>query len=429
MIWSELARLALNNLLRARARLLMTAGGVLVGTAAVVLLIALTNGLQRSAEVGIGSSEQLTRIDVSQKYHFGPNGEPSQSPRLTLENVQRIARLPGIAAAIPSIMLQGGQLVVDDFMGYAQISGVLPQSLPYLNLSLAWGEISLERGVIVGGSVSQGFYDPNEEEFKPITVDMQSSSLILRLNSSEGAIRDEPLRVVAETIIDNSQNDYMIYMPLQQVIDYNAWMSGTRLEEVVFDSLIVMASSRETVSEVAKAIRALNFEAYGQITWLEQLESFFGTMRLMLGGIGGVALLVAAFGVANTMTMAILERTREIGLMKAIGATDGEVMAIFLMEAAMVGLLGGLSGLGVSLAAQEAVNRLVANLPQGQDQGGGLAFLPINIQNLGEGLMIIDPPLMLFALTLATLVGLLAGAYPAYRAAAHLTPAAALKVD
>jgi len=236
------------------------------------------------------------------------------------------------------------------------------------------------------------------------------------------------LRIAAETAIDNSQNDYMIYMPLQQVIEYNAWISGTTPEEIVFDALMVRASSRETTSAVAKAIRELGFEAYGQITWLEQLESFFGMMRLMLGGIGGIALLVAAFGVANTMTMAILERTREIGLMKAIGATDAEVMAIFLMEAGMVGLLGGLSGLGVWLAAQEAVNRLVANLPQGQD-GGGMAFLPINIQNLSDGLMIIDAPLMLFALTLATLVGLVAGAYPAYRAAVHLTPVAALKTD
>ncbi|MCS6834420.1 MAG: FtsX-like permease family protein [Anaerolineae bacterium] len=429
-MWSELARLALNNLLRARARLLMTSGGVLVGTAAVILLVALTNGLQRSAEAGIGSSALLTRIDVGMKYDYGPGGAQSPAPRLTVDNVRRIARLPGVAAAIPSVVLQGGQLVVDDFMGYGQISGILPESLPYLNLNLKWGEADLQRGVIVGGNVGQGFYDPNQEEFKPITVDMQTSRVILRLNNSNNETQDIPLRIAAETVIDNSQNDYMIYMPLQQVMEYNAWITGTTPEEVIFDSLVVIATGRDTTSAVAKAIRELNFEAYGQITWLEQLESFFGTMRLMLGGIGGIALLVAAFGVANTMTMAILERTREIGLMKAIGATDAEVMTIFLMEAGMVGLLGGLSGLGVSLAAQEAVNRLVANLTaQGQDQSGGVAFLPIDVQNLGDGLMIIDPPLMLFALALATLVGLIAGAYPAYRAAVHLTPVAALKTD
>ena len=429
-MWSELARLALNNLLRARGRLLMTSGGVLVGTAAVILLIALTNGLQRSAEAGIGSSAMLTRIDVAPKYNFGPGSDKNPAPRLTVENVRRIARLPGIAAAIPSVMLQGGQLMVDDFTGYGQISGILSESLPYLNLNLKWGEADLKRGAIVGGNVGQSFYDPNQEEYKPVAVDMQTSRVILRLNNSTGEVQDVPLPIAAETAPDNSQNDYMIYMPLQQIIEYNAWITGTTPEEVIFDSLVVIAASRDTTSAVAKAIRELNFEAYGQITWLEQLVSFFGTMRLMLGGVGGIALLVAAFGVANTMTMAILERTREIGLMKAIGATDTEVMTIFLMEAGMVGLLGGLSGLGVSLAAQQAVNSLVANLTsQSQGQSGGMAFLPINVQDLSDGLMIIDPPLMLFALALATLVGLIAGAYPAYRAAVHLTPVAALKTD
>ncbi len=102
----------------------------------------------------------------------------------------------------------------------------------------------------------------------------------------------------------------------------------------------MQATSRETAGEVSDAIRELGFNAGGMGNFLNQINRFFTTMRLVLGG---VALLVAAFGVANTMTMTILERTCEIGLMKAVGATDRDVLTIFLIEAALVGCRGWVS--------------------------------------------------------------------------------------
>jgi len=148
-------------------------------------------------------------------------------------------------------------------------------------------------------------------------------------------------------------------------------------------------------------------------------------MRLMLGGIGGVALLVAAFGVANTMTMAILERTREIGLMKALCARDRDVLLIFLIEAMLVGLGGGLAGLGVAYALQNAINGAIAAAPQGQ---GSVSFLPFDLSQMGGQLVIIRPELALFAVLLAALVGLGAGVLPAIRAA-RLPPVVALQQE
>ena len=127
------------------------------------------------------------------------------------------------------------------------------------------------------------------------------------------------------------------------------------------------------------------------------------------------------------MTMAILERTREIGLMKAIGATDRDVLTIFLIEAGLVGLVGGLSGLAVSYVIQNLINETVRNLPQG-DQGGGLIFLPLDTSQIGGNLVVIPPELALFALALATSVGICAGLYPALRAA-RMTTVVALKSE
>jgi len=158
----------------------------------------------------------------------------------------------------------------------------------------------------------------------------------------------------------------------------------------------------------------------------------------MLGGVGGVALLVAAFGVANTMTMAILERTKEIGLMKAIGATDRDVLTVFLIEAGLVGLAGG-AGVGLSFLLQNLINQGIASLSAqqgGSGQGGGISFLPIDTSQIGGSLFVIPPELAAFALVLATTVGLAAGLYPALRAArfpalraARLPPVIALKME
>ena len=136
---------------------------------------------------------------------------------------------------------------------------------------------------------------------------------------------------------------------------------------------------------------------------------------------------MAAFGVANTMTMAILERTREIGLMKAVGATDRDVLTVFLIEAALVGLSGGAAGVGISYLLQNAINEAMRNMPTDQSGGGGFIFF-IDPSQIGGNLVIIPPELALFALALATGVGIAAGFYPALRAA-RMTTVVALKTE
>jgi putative ABC transport system permease protein len=242
------------------------------------------------------------------------------------------------------------------------------------------------------------------------------------------ATNDLDLRV--RGVLNSGTNyDYAVFLPISDVIDLNEWVTGQSVdpETFAYSQVLVIATSRETVGDVSQAIRDLGYYAGGMGEFLNQINSFFTTMRLVLGGVGGVALLVAAFGVANTMTMAILERTREIGLMKAIGATDRDVLTIFLVEAGLVGLVGGLAGLGVSFLVQNLVNEAVSHLPQ-QGGGGGIVFLPVDVSQIGGRLVVIPPELAAFALALATLVGICAGLYPALRAA-RMTTVVALKSE
>jgi putative ABC transport system permease protein len=425
----ELIQLAFGNLMRARARLIMTAGGVLVGTAAVILLVALTIGLQTAAEAGIGNNATLTEMDVYPAWN--PNIPYEELPQLNIDAVRAFRRIPNVVAVIPSANLNGGgELIAGDYNGYGNVMGIDPSLIPYLGITAEQGELLLaENTVIVGPEIARNFYDPDATEWTPVEVDLFNTPLRMRVYQWSGENpANQTLRLTVSAILQPGTGyDYSILMPIQQVIELNEWTDGTEFdpETFIFGRVVVRAKDRETTNEVATAIRELGYEVAGMADFLNQLNQFFGTMRLMLGGVGGVALLVAAFGVANTMTMAILERTKEIGLMKAIGATDRDVLTIFLVEAALVGFSGGAAGVALSFFIQNLVNSALANAPTGE---GGINFLPIDPSQLQGNLFVIPPELTVFAVALATIVGVGAGLLPALRAA-RMLPVLALKSE
>ena len=146
----------------------------------------------------------------------------------------------------------------------------------------------------------------------------------------------------------------------------------------------------------------------------EEMQKQVMNSQMIFGGIAAVSLLVAAINIINTMTMAIYERTREIGVMKVLGCELGNIRTMFLLESSTIGFIGGLIGLGISLIASFVLNNL-STLGQGLDlsglMGGGYYM-----GGGGGTISIIPPWLMLAALVFATLVGLVAGILPANKA-------------
>ena len=142
-------------------------------------------------------------------------------------------------------------------------------------------------------------------------------------------------------------------------------------------------------------------------------EQAFTIIGLVLGGIGAIALFVAAIGVINTMVMATLERTREIGIMRALGATKRTIRRLFTVEAGFLGLLGGVIGIGVAFAFTVVLNKIVN---QQLSDSGVTARNVINI----------PPGLALIVIAVTTGIGMLAGRLPARRAA-NLDPVEALR--
>ena len=280
--------------------------------------------------------------------------------------------------------------------------------------------------MIFGSSVGDYFTDPESEEFEPISIDVINEPPQLNVTSFidfDSQLID--LSVIG--VLEPGNYENVMFMPIQDVLALNEWVSGQEHDPEIFryEQIVVRASSRETTNDVSAAIADLGYQTDGVGDFLNQLNRFFGTMRLMLGGIGGIALVVAAFGVANTMSMAVLERTKEIGLMKAIGARDRDVLAVFLLEAGLVGLCGGAAGVGFSLVLQSLINQAIQNTPS---DSMSTALLPFNPALLSDALIVIPPELMIGALVLASLVGLLAGFFPALRAS-QMSPLEALRQE
>jgi ABC-type antimicrobial peptide transport system permease subunit len=185
-------------------------------------------------------------------------------------------------------------------------------------------------------------------------------------------------------------------------------------EERTYDYILLRTEDVGRATELAKELREIGYNASTMAELLEGIEQTTRVIQAVLGGIGSVALLVAALGITNTMVMSIYERTKEIGIIKVIGATNADVSALFLTEAAIIGILGGFFGIVFSYGASLVINRFAGN------------FINIGMAGAQSQISVIPPWLALFAIAFAMAIGILSGVLPAQRAV-KLSPIDAIR--
>lgn len=206
--------------------------------------------------------------------------------------------------------------------------------------------------------------------------------------------------------------------PMTEVALELARAKGAIQKEQVegFTSATVRVSDPIALTNVRSRLTELGFQSFSIVDELEQLRTVFLIINATLGLLGGISLLVASFGIANTMIMSILERTREIGIMKAIGADDGEIRMIFFSEAAVIGFVGGVVGVLSAWGIDGLANRLAYRFILKPQNASFVDFFSI------------PPYLWLGAIAFAVLVSIIAALYPASRAA-RIDPVKALRHD
>ena len=443
----DLLALILENLGRRKARVALTAIGVIIGTAAVVVLVSLAVGLQRSATQQLGGIGDLKEIQVypgysesmvggggggpgSVVFEVAPGGQPPGVKLLTEGTLAELASLAHVVGIYPRDYLQGSAILsFGKLEGYPSIFGVEPGYLADGNFTLEGGVLEIGQGtVVVGELVAQGLYDPRprpgQEAPTPPELLDQTIKLTLVKYTKEGteARRAIQLKVVGVIAEARAESDYSIFLPLEQLEGFNQWLTGRRVnrQRDGYPQITVRVDEIGNVLDATEQIVALGYQATTPQEIVQGINSFFLILQAIFGGVGAISLLVAAIGIANTMTTAILERTREIGLMKAVGATNREVLAVFLGEAGGIGLLGGIGGVALGWSAGQVINVLVVAYLAGQAAQTG--------QPPPSAAVYTPLWLPIFALLFAAIVGLLSGLYPALRAAT-LVPVTALKYE
>ena len=226
--------------------------------------------------------------------------------------------------------------------------------------------------------------------------------------------------------------DAVIYIPLAMARDWNLEHRGPmsqvalalarekgaldKNESEGYDSAVIRVTNPAVLTDVRKRLTELGYGSFSIVDQLQQIKTVFLIIDSALGLLGGISLLVASFGIANTMIMSILERTREIGIMKAIGAEDRHIKMIFFIEAAVIGFTGGVIGALAAWGIDGVANRLAYRFilkPQ------GASFVDF---------FSLPPYLWLGAILFALTVSIVAALYPAARAA-RIDPVRALRHD
>lgn len=441
----DLIELIARNLSRARVRAGLSASGVVIGTAAVVILITLATSVQTFATQNlssIGPLNEVTAISLSGggggggavmiKIGADAGGGPSPSdlPKLTPHYLAQLAEGDDVKAILPRARLNGATVKYKQYLSKSQnVMGVDTSVLADFDIALKSGALDPGRWqVVVGSKLGESFYDPRQTKSADLDpVDMQDQTITLQLSKtdSNGHKTSRTVRVTVVGVMAprGGDSDYAIYMPMNDYEELAAWQNGgTRpnWRKDGYAEAVILAKQSQDVSKLTKTLQDAGFIAFSSQEVLDQINQTFGILQAFVGGIGLITLTIAGTGIANTLITAIYERTNEIGLMKAVGATDGQVMGIFLAEAGAIGGLGGLGGLLIGVGLGFALNAVAHQYfaQQLAAQGGSV---PSTIVITPLWLYIVAP---LFAAGM----GVLAGIYPARRAAT-LDPVVALRSE
>lgn len=432
----DLIKMGLNNLWRRKTRTFLTVLGVVIGTTAIIVMVSLGIAVNESFAEMINEMGDLTTVEVMESWGGGPGGGGGQKLKLNDASMKKIESVDNVLGVMP-VKRSNFKIVLDRYVAEINVVGVDPKKMEIFGFKPETGRILMdgdENSMVFGSTVPMRFYNPRDQEMgiynqteEPL-VNVISDKFMMSQDMDYGADRrtvnvdpnykaPEPHKIkgVGILTLKNDEQDYNAYVTmefLEKILEEDTKTMGQaqkREDESTskYESFKVKVSGMEEVVKVQETIKKMGFEAWSMQDWLEQMKKQSQMIQAVLGGLGAISLFVAALGITNTMIMSIYERTREIGVMKVIGAQIKDIKRLFLFESGMIGFLGGVAGAIFSYAVSWALNNM--NLGNIGGMGGGMGG--------GGGKMSVIPLWLVgFALLFSTLVGLISGYSPARRA-------------
>lgn len=421
----DLILMGIKNLWRRKLRTFLTVLGVIIGTSSIVVMLSLGFGLSQAFEDQVAQWGDLTTINVHQRWNDPsmPSMDGKKDVKLDDKAVASFKALPHVTAVSPTLEAYG-TVINGRYIAGIPIKGIDPDTMEEFGFEIGEGRLldkKDELTIVFGSDMAQNFYDPKARVWREVKVDLMRDRMSLTLNPSYGyedpnmeKVNYPEYKIKVAGVLAQGQNwehSYGIWMPLNEV--QRLIKEKEKVEKVkpqpnqnksMYEKIDVKVDDMKNVADVQASIKDMGHEAYSLNDQLESMKSTAGVIQLVLGGIGAISLLVAAIGITNTMVMSIYERTREIGVMKVIGASINDIKKLFIFESALIGVLGGVIGISFSFLLSYIVNKF--SYIFGNFFGTG-----------GETQISIIPIWLVFAaLVFSALIGIVSGYYPARRA-------------
>ncbi len=424
----RIAGLALNGLRRSPLRVTLTTLGVTFATGALVTMIALALGVQRQVETPFRALALLNNIQVKPNEAEGA----AKSPPLNDEALARMEKLPGVAVAWPDSHVKGIKIRYGDKEATA-IGLAMPREAALVNMAdeiLIAGHFFDEDSrpeAILGVQLIEtlGFKTARDAVGAKVTVEAAG---LTSEGGSDFSFRRKLLTVEIVGVyrappLMPATAQQGIFLPVELMKEIpgmyfeaalNQLKAGGSPAAAGYASVTVRVTDPAYLDEVEKEIHRMGYHTQAVLSKLQDMRRFSLAIQLLLTVVGSVALGIAALGTVNTLLMAVLERYQEIGLCKAIGASDGDLFVLFLTEAGIIGLLGGLTGIALGWLMSWVME--VAASVYAYRQG-----IPGRMD-----LFAFPAWLLSVSIAFAVVVSVVAGIYPALRAA-RVDPIRALR--
>jgi putative ABC transport system permease protein len=416
----ESIRIALQALTANKLRAALTMLGIIIGVGAVIALMSIGQGVQASVTQQIQAiGPNIIFVTPGAIQQGGVQSAQGQAATLTSEDAEALSdplAAPDIAAVAPSFTSRA-QIVYSGNNVNSQVNGVTPEYALVRNYKVSDGSFitkqqvdALSRVAVLGATVANNLFDGEDPIGKTIKINQSNFQVIGILESKGGAS-------IAGGF--GSQDD-VVFVPITTA--QRRLFGGTRgfgVGQRVSTIYVSAASELQVnaaITEIAAVLRERHKLTYQQddftiISQQDILGAFTQITTILtafLGAIAGISLLVGGIGIMNIMLVSVTERTREIGIRKAVGAKRRDILAQFMVEAVVLSVFGGLGGIGVGWLISQAVNQLKISTP------------PL--------VTLVSPEAVLLAVGFSAAVGLFFGIYPATRAAS-LNPIDALRYE
>lgn len=383
---SYILYLAYRNLLSHKMRTILTASGVAISVGFVVFLVSFALGLQRISTDQISNINALQVLDVS----IGK----SKILSLNDETIDKFTKLGNVSEVQPQVSaaarIKAGDSSIDGVI-YGKNDAYLKLDDTRLSMGKQYEDNSTDGALINIAAQKQLGLSDVDIIGKDISVDIVIRSESMEKGSGAKTVT-ENMKVVG--VIGDTSAPF-VYIPLHIFTDNGV---------VNYTNAKVKMDSKDDVNQAKLQIESMGFNTTSIKETIDQINQFFAIFQVVLISFGGIAIIVACLGMFNTLTISLIEKTREVGFMKALGTMRSNIYWLFTLESMLIGLFGSATGVAIGLGAGNLLNYFIFALANSSgNQSVELFYIPF--------------ALVVFILLISIAISLLTGLYPARRAA------------